>query len=67
MKMLTCEDGGHYFWFLGVLLVIQTGAEGFSAFSIFAVLRMIGLADRELDTRMSPLNMSNFQLGNSGF
>ncbi|MCH1464531.1 MAG: EamA family transporter, partial [Alphaproteobacteria bacterium] len=43
------------------------GTEGFSIFSIFAVLGMIGFAGRDLATRMSPLNMSNFQLGTLGF
>ena len=48
------------FGFFGVLLVIQPGTEGFSIFSIFAILGMIGFAGRDLATRMSPTNMSNF-------
>ena len=59
--------GAIFFGFFGVLLVIQPGTEGFSIFSIFAVLGMIGFAGRDLATRMSPLNMSNFQLGTLGF
>ena len=59
--------GAIFFGFSGVLLVIQPGAEGFSIFSIFAVLGMIGFAGRDLATRMSPLKMSNFQLGTFGF
>ena len=55
------------FGFFGVLLVIQPGTEGFSIFSIFAVVGMIGFAGRDLATRMSPTNMSNFQLGSFGF
>ena len=55
------------FGFFGVLLVIQPGTEGFSIFSIFAVVGMIGFAGRDLATRLSPLNMSNFQLGSFGF
>ena len=55
------------FGFFGVLLVIQPGTEGFSIFSIFAILGMIGFAGRDLATRMSPTNMSNFQLGSFGF
>ncbi len=55
------------FGFFGVLLVIQPGTEGFSVFSIFAILGMIGFAGRDLATRMSPPNMSNFQLGSYGF
>ena len=53
--------------FFGVLLVIQPGTEGFSVFSIFAVLGMIGCAGRDLATRLSPVNMSNFQLDSFGF
>ncbi|MDC0394356.1 DMT family transporter [Alphaproteobacteria bacterium] len=59
--------GAIFFGFFGVLLVIQPGSDGFSIFSIFAVLGMIGFAGRDLATRMSPINMSNFQLGTFGF
>lgn len=59
--------GAILFGFFGVLLIIQPGAEGFNIFSIFAVLGMIGFAGRDLATRMSPSNMSNFQLGTFGF
>ena len=59
--------GAIIFGFFGVLLVIQPGTEGFSIFSIFAVVGMIGFAGRDLATRLSPLNMSNFQLGSLGF
>ena len=59
--------GAIIFGFFGVLLVIQPGTEGFSIFSIFAVAGMIGFAGRDLATRLSPVNMSNFQLGSFGF
>ena len=59
--------GAIIFGFFGVILVIQPGTEGFSIFSIFAILGMIGFAGRDLATRMSPTNMSNFQLGSFGF
>ena len=59
--------GAIIFGFFGVLLVIQPGTEGFSIFSIFAVVGMIGFAGRDLATRLSPVNMSNFQLGSFGF
>jgi drug/metabolite transporter (DMT)-like permease len=59
--------GAILFGFFGVLLIIQPGAEGFNIFSIFAVLGMFGFAGRDLATRMSPSNMSNFQLGTFGF
>lgn len=55
------------FGFIGVIIIIQPGTEGFNIFSIFAVLGMIGFAGRDLATRMSPINMSNFQLGSFGF
>ena len=55
------------FGFIGVIIIIQPGTEGFNLFSIFAVLGMIGFAGRDLATRMSPINMSNFQLGSFGF
>ncbi|MBT5574811.1 MAG: DMT family transporter [Alphaproteobacteria bacterium] len=53
--------------FIGVLLIIQPGTDGFNLFSIFAILGMIGFAGRDLATRMSPNNMSNLQLGSFGF
>ena len=59
--------GAIIFGFFGVLLIIQPGTEGFSIFSILAVVGMIGFAGRDLATRLSPLNMSNFQLGGLGF
>ncbi|MEL0232695.1 MAG: DMT family transporter [Hyphomicrobiales bacterium] len=53
--------------FIGVLMIIQPGTNGFTIFSIFAVLGMIGFAGRDLATRMSPIGMSNYQLGSFGF
>jgi len=53
--------------FIGVLMIIQPGTNGFTIFSIFAVLGMIGFAGRDLATRMSPVGMSNYQLGSYGF
>ena len=53
--------------FIGVLMIIQPGTDGFTIFSIFAVLGMIGFAGRDLATRMSPVGMSNYQLGSYGF
>ena len=53
--------------FIGVLMIIQPGTNGFTIFSIFAVLGMIGFAGRDLATRMSPVGMSNYQLGSFGF
>ena len=53
--------------FIGVLMIIQPGTNGFTIFSIFAVLGMVGFAGRDLATRMSPVGMSNYQLGSFGF
>ena len=53
--------------FIGVLMIIQPGTDGFTIFSIFAVLGMVGFAGRDLATRMSPVGMSNYQLGSFGF
>lgn len=48
--------------FLGVLLVIRPGLEGFDARSIFAVIGVAGLAIRDLVTRRVPRGISSFQL-----
>ncbi|MFC6687653.1 DMT family transporter [Jhaorihella thermophila] len=53
--------------FLGVLLVIRPGLEGFDARSIFAVIGVIGLAIRDLVTRNVPKGISSFQLSFLGF
>lgn len=53
--------------FIGVIMIIQPGTNGFTIFSIFAVLGMVGFAGRDLATRMSPVGMSNYQLGSFGF
>ena len=53
--------------FLGVLLVIRPGLDGFSPLSILAVLGMIGFAGRDLATRACPPVLSNFQLSFYGF
>ena len=53
--------------FIGVLIIIQPGTNDFSIFSLFAVLGVIGFAGRDLATRMSPTDISNYQLGSFGF
>lgn len=53
--------------FVGVLLVLRPGLEGFSALSILAVLGMIGFAGRDLATRAAPKGLSYAQLGVYGF
>ena len=48
--------------FLGVLLVIRPGTEGFDILSLFAVQGTIGLAIRDLATRRVGRETSSFQL-----
>ena len=48
--------------FLGVLLVIRPGLEGFDVQSLFAVVGVLGLAFRDLATRRIPRETSSFQL-----
>lgn len=53
--------------FVGVLIVLRPGLEGFEPASIFAVLGMLGFAGRDLATRASPATMTTAQLGVLGF
>ena len=48
--------------FIGVLIIIRPGAEGFDANVIFAVLGTIGLATRDLSTRRAPPEVTSLQL-----
>ncbi|TNF57530.1 MAG: DMT family transporter [Rhodobacteraceae bacterium] len=48
--------------FLGVLLVIRPGLEGFDANALFAVAAVVGLSLRDLATRRIPAAMSSSQL-----
>lgn len=51
----------------GVLVILQPGAEGFSALSILAVLGMLGFAGRDLASRAAPRSLSAPVLGFYGF
>ncbi|WP_394345608.1 DMT family transporter [Aliigemmobacter aestuarii] len=53
--------------FLGVLIILQPGLEGFTPLSLLAVAGMIGFAGRDLATRAAPRTLSNRQLGVMGF
>lgn len=53
--------------FMGVLLILKPGPEGFEAASLFAVFGTLGFAGRDLATRAAPKGMSNAQLGVIGF
>jgi drug/metabolite transporter (DMT)-like permease len=48
--------------FLGVLVVIRPGTEGFEPMSLFAVLGVLGLSLRDLATRMVPARIGSAQL-----
>jgi len=53
--------------FLGVLLVIRPGLDGFMPASLFAVQGVIGLAIRDLATRACPPEVTSMQLSAWGF
>ncbi len=53
--------------FVGVLVIIRPGLDGFQPASVFAVLGTLGFAGRDLATRGSPVTMSTAQLGVLGF
>lgn len=53
--------------FLGVLMIIRPGLEGFSPASILAVLGTLGFAGRDLANRAAPAGLSHLQLGVYGF
>jgi len=53
--------------FVGVLIILRPGVDGFSALSLLALIAMAGFAGRDLATRAAPPALSNAQLGVSGF
>lgn len=53
--------------FIGVLIIIRPGLDGFSALSLLAVMGLLGFAGRDLATRAAPMTLSNAQLGAAGF
>lgn len=53
--------------FVGVLIILRPGLDGFSPLSLLAVIGMLGLAGRDLATRAAPPALSNFVLGVYGF
>ena len=52
---------------IGVVIIIQPGATGFSALSILAVIGMLGFAGRDLASRAAPPSLSAPVLGFYGF
>jgi drug/metabolite transporter (DMT)-like permease len=53
--------------FVGVLIILRPGLEGFTIMSLLAVAGTIGFAGRDLATRAAPPILSNMQLGVYGF
>jgi drug/metabolite transporter (DMT)-like permease len=52
---------------IGVMIVLRPTASSFDAFSILAVLGMIGFAGRDLATRAAPVSLTTSVLGVYGF
>ncbi|WP_415892634.1 DMT family transporter [Neptuniibacter sp. PT8_73] len=52
---------------LGVILIVQPGADGFSHLSLLAVIGMVGFAGRDLASRMAPPTIGTARLGFYGF
>ena len=53
--------------FLGVLVILRPGLEGFVPAALWTVLGLLGFAGRDLATRAAPRVLTNFQLGFYGF
>lgn len=53
--------------FLGVLVILRPGLEGFVPAAMWTVLGLLGFAGRDLSTRAAPKVLTNFQLGIYGF
>jgi drug/metabolite transporter (DMT)-like permease len=53
--------------FVGVLIILRPGLDGFTVMSLLAVAGTIGFAGRDLATRAAPPILSNMQLGVYGF
>jgi drug/metabolite transporter (DMT)-like permease len=53
--------------FLGVLIVLRPGLEGFTPASLFTLVGTLGFAARDLGTRAAPKSLSNLQLAVYGF
>lgn len=53
--------------FVGVLIILRPGLEGFVPAALWTVMGLLGFAGRDLATRAAPKVLSNFQLGIYGF
>lgn len=52
---------------IGVLVILQPGADGFTSDALFAVVAAFALASRDVFTRLVPQSASTFQIGAWGF
>ncbi len=52
---------------LGVLIILQPGSASFTVYSWFAVIGMLGLAGRDLASRVAPATIGTHVLGVYGF
>ncbi|TCS40995.1 DMT family transporter [Reinekea marinisedimentorum] len=52
---------------IGVMVILQPGAEGFSWLSLFAIVGMLGFAGRDLASRVAPATVGTYLLGFYGF
>ncbi|MGD1886655.1 MAG: DMT family transporter [Cohaesibacteraceae bacterium] len=52
---------------VGVIIMVQPGAESFSLLSLLAVIGMLGFAGRDLASRAAPASLSTAVLGAHGF
>jgi len=59
--------GAIFIGLIGVVVIVQPGADGFSALSILAIVGMIGFAGRDLASRAAPAMVSTLILGLYGF
>ncbi len=53
--------------FLGVMVILRPGLDGFSTLSLLAVVGLIGFAGRDLATRAAPPVLTSLTLGVYGF
>jgi drug/metabolite transporter (DMT)-like permease len=53
--------------FAGMLLILRPGMSDFEAASVFAVIGVIGLAGRDLATRVIPRTVSSYQISSWAF
>ncbi len=52
---------------IGVVVIVQPGADSFSMLSILAIIGMLGFAGRDLASRAAPASLSTLILGLYGF